>query len=77
MRAIRKENNVFGLLMVEKNSEIERPLHPKMHFLLKEFSDVFPEELPLRLSPLRGDEHHINLLLSAPLPNKATYLCNP
>ena len=63
--------------MVEKKSEKERPIHPKMHSLLRDFADVFPEELPSGLPPIRGIEHQIDLLPGAPLPNKAAYRCNP
>ncbi|XP_074304655.1 uncharacterized protein LOC141639422 [Silene latifolia] len=45
--------------------------------LLEEFSDVFPEDLPPGLPPIRGIEHQIDLIPGAPLPNKAAYRCNP
>ena len=45
--------------------------------LLKEFKDVFPEELPPGLPPLRGIEHRIDLIPGAPLPNRAAYRTNP
>lgn len=45
--------------------------------LLQELKDVFPDELPPRLPPLRGIEHRIDLIPSAPLPNKAPYHINP
>jgi hypothetical protein len=45
--------------------------------LLQEFKDVFPAEIPLRLSSLRGIEHQIDLILSASLPNRAAYRTNP
>ncbi|KAK1670589.1 hypothetical protein QYE76_058748 [Lolium multiflorum] len=45
--------------------------------LLKEFQDVFPDELPHGLPPLRGIEHRIDLIPGAPLPNRATYRTNP
>ncbi|KAK1608389.1 hypothetical protein QYE76_032062 [Lolium multiflorum] len=41
--------------------------------LLKEFQDVFPDELPHGLPPLRG----IDLIPGAPLPNRAAYRTNP
>ena len=44
--------------------------------LLQEFKDVFPDELPPGLPPLRGIEHRIDLILGAPLPNKAPYRVN-
>ena len=45
--------------------------------LLKEFQDVFPDELPHGLPPHRGIEHRIDLIPGAPLPNRAAYRTNP
>ena len=41
--------------------------------LLQEFEDVFLEEIPDGLPPIRGIEHQIDLVPGAPLPNKAAY----
>ncbi|KAK1642473.1 hypothetical protein QYE76_060278 [Lolium multiflorum] len=40
-------------------------------------SDVFPEEVPAGLPPLRGIEHQIDLIPGASLPNRAPYRTNP
>jgi hypothetical protein len=45
--------------------------------MLQEFSYMFPEEVPLGLPPLQGIEHQIDLILGAPLPNRAPYRTNP
>ena len=45
--------------------------------ILQEFDDVFPDELPPGLPPLRGIEHRIDLIPGAPLPNRAAYRTNP
>ncbi|KAK1660360.1 hypothetical protein QYE76_048519 [Lolium multiflorum] len=44
---------------------------------MKEFGDVFPEEVPAGLPPLRGIEHQIDLIPGASLPNRAPYRTNP
>ncbi|KAK1602548.1 hypothetical protein QYE76_037397 [Lolium multiflorum] len=43
----------------------------------EEFGDVFPEEVPAGLPPLRGIEHQIDLIPGASLPNRAPYRTNP
>ncbi|GJS51826.1 putative reverse transcriptase domain-containing protein [Tanacetum coccineum] len=52
-------DDVFVLIgkEVAKDSEIPKAMIP----LLKEFSDVFPDELPDGLPPLRDIQHHIDL----------------
>lgn len=45
--------------------------------LLQEFTDVFPNELPPGLPPLRRIEHRIDLIPGASLTNKAPYRVNP
>ncbi|KAK1660860.1 hypothetical protein QYE76_049019 [Lolium multiflorum] len=44
---------------------------------MTKFSDVFPEEVPAGLPPLRGIEHQIDLIPGASLPNRAPYRTNP
>ena len=76
-RAISKRKPLFALLMVESNtSEEVKPIHPFAQSLLREFEDVFPNDLPQGLPPIRGIEHQIDLLSDAPFPNKSAYRCN-
>ena len=44
--------------------------------LVGEFADVFPEELPKGLPPIREIEHQIDLVPRASLPNQPTCICN-
>ncbi|RDX84254.1 hypothetical protein CR513_34731, partial [Mucuna pruriens] len=44
--------------------------------LLKEFKDMFPDDIPSELPPLREIEHHIDLSLGESFPNKDAYMTN-
>jgi hypothetical protein len=45
--------------------------------LLQEFKDVFPEEIPSGLSPIKGIEHQIDFVPGASIPNRPIYRSNP
>ncbi|PKI48946.1 hypothetical protein CRG98_030661 [Punica granatum] len=43
----------------------------------KDFGDVFPEELPKGLPPVRGIEHQIDFVPGAVIPNRPAFRSNP
>ena len=45
--------------------------------LLQEFDDLFPDDIPSRLPPLRGIEHQIDFVFEASIPNQLAYRSNP
>ena len=81
MREVRNNPSILHYVLVCKglaqgtNDLTNVP--PSLMAILQEFQDVFPEELPHGLPPLRGIEHRINLIPGAPLPNRAAYRTNP
>ncbi|XP_059291413.1 uncharacterized protein LOC132044895 [Lycium ferocissimum] len=45
--------------------------------LLQEYDELFPEEMPNELPPLRGIEHQIDFVPGSQIPNKPAYRSNP
>jgi hypothetical protein len=45
--------------------------------LLQEFEDVFLEEMPSGLPPIRGIEHQVDFIPRAVIPNQPSYRSNP
>ncbi|CAN6969176.1 unnamed protein product [Brassica oleracea var. botrytis] len=66
-----------ALLLIEawllpRRPGFEAPDCPaEMQVLMDRYKDVFPEEIPAGLPPLRGIEHQIDFVPGAPLPNRA------
>nr|XP_027082279.1 uncharacterized protein LOC113704591 [Coffea arabica] len=59
----RKQNMIIKAKDVRKVVNSDQP----------EFEDVFPDEVPDGLPPIRGIKHQIDLIPGAPLPNKPAY----
>ncbi|XP_078445569.1 uncharacterized protein LOC144714662 [Wolffia australiana] len=53
------------------------PRAPEVEAILLEFGDVFPEELPRKLPPMRSIQHAIDLVPGASLPNLPHYCMEP
>nr|XP_027101102.1 uncharacterized protein LOC113720450 [Coffea arabica] len=70
MRANIQEDDTCAALDVAK---LDKALPSSIVALLQEFEDVFPNEVPDGLPPIRGIEHQIDLIPGEPLPNKPAY----
>ncbi|XP_027169446.1 uncharacterized protein LOC113769177 [Coffea eugenioides] len=76
--------NVASLLMVEsmglpttRNRLQWLSEDGEVRVYKQEFENVFPDEVPDGLPPIRGIEHQIDLIPRALLPNKSTYRMGP
>lgn len=76
VRAIHEGEKAYLVVFVEATPD-QATSHPQAVPILEEFQDVFPEELPIELPPLRGIQHQIDLVPGASLPNRPAYRCNP
>ncbi|KAH9744190.1 Endonuclease [Citrus sinensis] len=63
---------VDGKLMVAR-----RALNMQVKEDAKDFDDVFPNEVPNALPPIRGIEHQIDFVPGATIPNRPAYRSNP
>ena len=61
----------------DKDTNDLTQVSPSMLSILQEFEDVFPDELPQGLPPLRGIEHRTDLIPGVTLPDRAPYRTNP
>jgi hypothetical protein len=81
LREFREDPTAVPLVLMYKGkilvSNSMTPLSIGVSNVLQEFRDVFPDEVPTGLPPLRGIEHQIDLILGASLPNRAPYRTNP
>ncbi|GJZ53315.1 reverse transcriptase domain-containing protein [Tanacetum coccineum] len=67
---------VFALVVVKENEIIsEAPL--TVQPLLKEFTDVIPNDIPLGLPAMRDIQHCIDFILGSTIPNRPAYRMNP
>ncbi|OMO57530.1 reverse transcriptase [Corchorus capsularis] len=75
------DNSVLILLLLKytlvSTNHLESELPSNIVSLLTDYVDVFPEEIPSGLPPIRGIEHQIDFIPGAQIPNKPTYRTNP
>ncbi|KAK5775466.1 hypothetical protein PVK06_043361 [Gossypium arboreum] len=58
-------------------NELPENLPASILSLIQEFEDIFSDEIPSGLPPIRGIEHQIDLVPGAALPNHPAYRSNP
>ena len=58
-------------------NQLDTSLPSSIVSLLQKFEDVFLEEIPKGLPPIRGIEHQIDFVPGATIPNRLAYRSNP
>ena len=70
---------IFVLLYKEacfNANELDESLPSVVVSLLQEYEDVFPNDVPSGLPPIRGIEHQTDFVLGARIPNRLAYRSN-
>ncbi|KAH9781057.1 Endonuclease [Citrus sinensis] len=65
-------------MQVKEDAEVQRDniFHTRCHIKDKDFDDVFPNEVPNGLPPIRGFEHQIDFVPGATIHKRPTYRSN-
>ena len=72
-----KGSYVCVVILSLESSSPSKQYPTEVQLLLKEFNDVFSEELPNKLPPMRDVQHAIDLISGATLLNLSHYHLNP
>ena len=59
------------------SNSLDPSLPSSVSSLLQKFKDLFPEETPSGLPPIRGIEHQIDFIHGETTPKQPAYRCNP
>ncbi|XP_056858202.1 uncharacterized protein LOC130507517 [Raphanus sativus] len=63
--------------LLSSTTNLAPEIPEEIECLLQEYKDVFPEDNPIGLPPIRGIEHQIDFVPGATLPNRPAYRTNP
>ena len=75
-QVLANQDEIYAILVMDGTTPQQAPIHDLLFPLLEEFKDMVPNEIPIRLPPMRNIQHCIDLVPGYVLPNKAAYRMN-
>ena len=76
-RTANQESIMFAIVAKEVTLDTNEEPKEEVRSVLQEFQDVFPDDLPNQLPPMRDIQHAIDLIPGAPIPNLPHYRMSP
>lgn len=70
---LKEEQFVLVVMAPSTETAPQEKVHPRIVRLIEDFGDVFPQDLPLGLPPLRDIQHKIDLVPGVSLPKRPHY----
>ncbi|XP_048611467.1 uncharacterized protein LOC125585816 [Brassica napus] len=68
---------IFALIAADVKIATTNVVPRDFETIITDFHDLFPEDLPAGLPPLRDIQHHVELVPNAVLPNRAHFRMSP
>ncbi|XP_042980228.1 uncharacterized protein LOC122310399 [Carya illinoinensis] len=77
LQEAKETSEIWTLVVKGKETDVDLAIPPQVQYILTEFTNITPQELPDGLPPMRDIQHHIDLIPRASLLNMPHYQMSP